>query len=96
MSLPWNKRNVKIIIEEMEETTDQKSSGDAFINVIGRGRQKIQGTAYAVPIVIWAGTALTFLTSEVKNTITAEKITAEKISVNWDGFALTALERSWS
>jgi len=36
------------------------------------------------------------LTSEVQNTIIAEIITAEKIGVEWDGFATTSLDRSWS
>ena len=96
MSTRWNKRNFTLKIEEMVEATSEKSSADNYLNFDGIGRQEIEGELLTLPSVLWAGTAPTMLTSEVQNTIIAEIITAEKIGVEWDGFATTSLDRSCS
>ena len=95
MSTRWNKRNVTIKIEEMEETELERTSDAYYIQVTGKGRKKLEGTAMRAVSVFWDETAVTALTRD-SGTIRIETQNAEVIGVSWDEAATTTLERSWA
>jgi hypothetical protein len=96
MATRWNKRNVTIKMEEMEETTLERNSDEYYIQVRNKGRKKLQGTIQGrLTSGDWDESADPTFDSPLFTIIFSVEA-AEIIGADWDESADPTLERSWS